>query len=250
MGTGTRMGMGTRTGSGRAEERRRSARNRTRTVDAIRHFYSARVIISADMELRLRAPGSSVRKAWCLSHHTEGVTGYKGREGSNEVESGIGVGGGNGDGNGVGGGNGSGDGAGTGVGKGVETRGRTQDGDGDGSGDGNESSSGDGNGDEDGNGGGDEGGIGEGGEEKKERKKPYNKSCRRHVGNGGDFGGKRKKCRKERVGPVAANPDHLENNKEAGRGTQDTQGLSKNCASRESVSPLSRLIRGFCNKYH
>ena len=63
MGTGTRMGMGTRTGSGRAEERRRSARNRTRTVDAIRHFYSARVIISADMEMRLRAPDSSVRKA-------------------------------------------------------------------------------------------------------------------------------------------------------------------------------------------
>ena len=34
--------------------------------------------------------------------------------------------------------------------------------------------------------------------------------------NGGDLGGKRKKCRKERVGPVAANPDNLESNKEAG----------------------------------
>ena len=37
MGTGTRMvtGAGTRTGSGRAEDRRRSARNRTRIVDAM-----------------------------------------------------------------------------------------------------------------------------------------------------------------------------------------------------------------------
>ena len=33
-------------------------------------------------------------------------------------------------------------------------------------------------------------------------------------------------------------------------GAQGTQGSSKNCTSRESVSPLSRLIRGFCNKYH
>ena len=29
-----------------------------------------------------------------------------------------------------------------------------------------------------------------------------------------------------------------------------TQGSSKKCTSRESVSPLSRLIRGFRNKYH
>ena len=70
------------------------------------------------------------------------------------------------------------------------------------------------------------------------------------MGNGGDLGGKRKKRRKERVGPVAANPDNLENNKEAGGGAQGTQGLSKNYTSRESVSPLSRLIRGFRNKYH
>ena len=32
--------------------------------------------------------------------------------------------------------------------------------------------------------------------------------------------------------------------------TQGTLSLSKNCTSRESVSPLSRLIRGFRNKYH
>ena len=40
--------------------------------------------------------------------------------------------------------------------------------------------------------------------------------CRRHVRQGRNLGGKRKKCRKERVGPVAANPHNLENNKEAG----------------------------------
>ena len=63
--------------------------------------------------------------------------------------------------------------------------------------------------------------------------------------------GKRKKCRKERVGSVAANPDNLESNKEAGGGSQGTQGSSKYCTSRESVSPLSRLIRGFrSNKYN
>ena len=59
-----------------------------------------------------------------------------------------------------------------------------------------------------------------------------------------------KKCRKERAGLVAANPDNLESTKEAEGGAQDTQGSSKNCTSRESVSPLSRLIRGFRNQYH
>ena len=70
------------------------------------------------------------------------------------------------------------------------------------------------------------------------------------MGNGGDLGGKREKCRKERVGPVAANPDNLESNKEAGGGAQGTRDLSKNCTSRDSVSPLSRLIRGFRKKYN
>ena len=42
-------------------------------------------------------------------------------------------------------------------------------------------------------------GIGEGGREAKKRKKPQN-SCRRRAGNGGDMGGKQKKCRNERVG--------------------------------------------------
>ena len=63
-------------------------------------------------------------------------------------------------------------------------------------------------------------------------------SCTRRAGNGGDTGGKRKKCRKDRVGSVAANPDNLESKKEAGGVAQGTQGSSKNCTSRESVSPL------------
>ena len=42
------------------------------------------------------------------------------------------------------------------------------------------------------------------------------KSARRHAGNGGDTGGKRKKCRKGRVGSVAANSDNLESNKKQG----------------------------------
>ena len=79
---------------------------------------------------------------------------------------------------------------------------------GDGSGDENESSSGDGNGDEDENGGGNEDGIEEGGGKAKKRKKPH-KSCRRHVNNGGDFGGKMGKRRQERVDLVAADPDNL-----------------------------------------
>ena len=55
---------------------------------------------------------------------------------------------------------------------------------------------------------------------------------------------------KERVGSVAANSDNLGGNKEAGGAAQGAQGSSKICTSRESVYPLSRLIRGFRNKYH
>ena len=132
---------------------------------------------------------------------------------------------------------------------GVGTRRRTPDGNGDGNGDGSEDSSGDGNGDDD-DGNGNENMIGEGGRGAKKLKKPQN-SCRRRAGNGGDTGGKKKKCRKERVDSVAANPDNLESNKEAGGGAQGAQGSRKNCNSRESVSPPSRLIRGFrSNKYH
>ena len=202
------------------------------------------------------------------AHRIEGVTGSERREGANGAGGGIGVGDGNGDGNEVGNvnGYGDGDGAGTGVqvneraqdgngdgsgdgaGTGAETRRRTPDGNGNGNGDGSEDSSGDGNGDED-NGNGNEDRIGEGGREAKKRKKAQN-CWRRHVETGGDLGGKRKKCSKERVGPVAANPGNLESNKEAGGEAQGTQGSSKNCTSRESVSSLSRLIRSFRNKYH
>ena len=42
---------------------------------------------------------------------------------------------------------------------------------------------------------------------------------------GGDKGGKRRKCRKERVGSVAANPDNLESNEEAGGGGTRYSGL-------------------------
>ena len=62
-------GDGTRTGSGRAEERRMSAKNRTRLVDAISPFHSVRFINSADGGWCLRAPDSSVRKARRLYTH-------------------------------------------------------------------------------------------------------------------------------------------------------------------------------------
>ena len=152
------------------------------------------------------------------------------------VEAGVGVNEGAQDGNG----DGSGDRA--GMGTEVETHRRTPDGNGDGP----KVSSGDGNGDE---GNGNEGRVGDGEKEAKKRQKPLN-SCRRQGGNGGDFGGTRKICRKGSVGPVAANSNIVEINKEAGGGAQGTLSLSKNCTSRESVSPLSRLIRGFRNKYH
>ena len=54
----------------------------------------------------------------------------------------------------------------------------------------------------------------------------------------------------ESVGSVAADPDNLENGKESIREAQGTRGLRKNCTSRESLCPLSRLIRGFRNEYH
>ena len=204
------------------------------------------------------------------AHRTGGATGSEGQEGANEVGGrirvGVGIGDGNRDVDGQGGGDGagagtgveankgaqdgnedgSGDGAGTGTGTGVGTRRRTPDGNGDGDGDGSEDCSGDGNVDDDN---GNENRIEEGGRGVKRRKKPQN-SCRRRAGNGGNMGGKRKKCRKERVGSVATNPDNLGSNKEAGWGEQGAQGSSKICTSRESMSLLSRLIRGFRNKYH
>ena len=54
----------------------------------------------------------------------------------------------------------------------------------------------------------------------------------------------------KRIGSVGADPNNLEISKEAGREVQCTQGLSKNCTNRESVSLLSHVIRGFRNKCH
>ena len=241
-----------------------------------RHSRSARVTISAYRGWCLRAPDSPIRKARRLYKRIVpgGVTGSEGQERANGVGGGIGVESGNGDGNGDvnghgdgdgagagtgvevkegaqdGNGDGSGDGAGTGTGTGtgVGTRRRTPDGNGDGNGDGSEDSSGDGNGDDD-NGNGNENKFGEAGREANKCKEPQN-SYRRRTVNGGHTGGKKKKCRKERVGSVAANPDNLESNKEAGGGAQGAQGSRKNCTRRKIVSPLSRLIRGFHNKYH
>ena len=84
-----------------------------------------------------------------------------------------------------------------------------------------EDCSGDASGDDDN---GNENRIGEGGSEAKTRKKPQN-SCRRRAGNGGEMGGTGKKCRKERVGSVAANPDNLGSNKELGGGGTRCSGL-------------------------
>ena len=171
------------------------------------HLCRQGVALASTRQLRSQGPVS------VQAHRTERVTGSEGREGANGVGGGIGVDGGNGDGNGVGGGNGDvnghGDGDGAGAGTGVEVNEGVQDGNGDGNGDGSEDSSGDGNGDEDNgnrdedngnrdadNGNGNEDRIGEGRREAKKRKKPQN-SCRRHVGNGGDLGGKRKNIEKK-----------------------------------------------------
>ena len=209
------------------------------------HLCRQRVALASTQQPHSQGPAS------VQAHGTGGVTGSEGQEGANGVGGGIGVGGENGDGNGDvhghgdGGGAGtgtgvevnegaqdrSGDGAGTGTGTGVGTRRRTPDGNGYENGDGSEDSSGEGNGDDD-NGDGNENSIGEGGREAKKGKKPQN-SCRRRAGNGGDTSEKVKtKCRKERVDSVAANPDNLESNKEAGGGAQDTQGSSKSCTGR------------------
>ena len=143
-------------------------------------------------------------------------------------------------------GDGRGGGAGAGTGTGVGTRRRTPDGNGNGDGDGSEDCSGDGNGDDDN---GTRTGLGRAeGRQKSARNRKMVVDAVRETGE--IRVEREKKCRNERVGSVAANPDTLGSNKEAGGGAQGTQGSSKNCTSRESVSPMSRLIRDFRNKYH
>ena len=197
-----------------------------------KHTYIEPIYIPTYIHTHLHTSSSTYyvkfnKYTYIQAHRTGGVTGSEGQQGAN------GVGGGNGDfngdvnGDGAGTGTGvevnegaqDGDGSGDGAGTGVGNRRRTPDGNGDG--DGSEDSSGDGNGDEDN---GNEDRIGEGGRDAKNRKKPQN-SCRCHVVNGGDTGGKRKKCRKERVGSAAANPDNLESNKEAGGGCTKYPGF-------------------------
>ena len=74
----------------------------------------------------------------------------------------------------------------------------------------------------------------------KKRKKPQN-SCRRRAGNGGDMGGKRKKCRKERVRSVAANSDDLGSYKEAGGGEHKVLRAQVRFVQVERVCPLCRV---------
>ena len=212
------------------------------------------------------------------AHRTGGVTGSEGQEGANGVGGGIGVGGGNADGNGDVDGHGDGAGAGTGV----EVNEGAQDGNGDGSGDGAGTGTGAGTGRERGRGWGpvDEHRMGTGtgtgteartvaeigtgttipgtriglgraeGRRKSARNRKIAVDAVRETEETWVESEKNVPGRKERVGSVAVNPDNLGSNKEAGGGAQGAQGSSKICTSRESVSPLSRLIRGFRNTYH
>ena len=54
------------------------------------------------------------------------------------------------------------------------------------------------------------------------------------------MGGKRKKCRKERVGSVAANSDNMGSNKEAGGGAQGSRAQVR-FVQVERVCPLCRV---------
>ena len=58
--------------------------------------------------------------------------------------------------------------------------------------------------------------------------------------HGGDMGGKQNKCRKERVGSVAANPDNLGSNKEAG-GEHKVLRVQVRFVQVERVCPLCRV---------
>ena len=49
---------------------------------------------------------------------------------------------------------------------------------------------------------------------------------------------------------LAINALNVRNNNNNNNNNMHIYGSSKNCTSRENVSPLSRLIRGFRNKYH
>ena len=63
-------------------------------------------------------------------------------------------------------------------------------------------------------------------------------------GKRGILGGNRKERRQESIGSVAADPEDLENSKEAGREAQDTQSLRKNLQV-ERVCPLFAFAERF-----
>ena len=58
------------------------------------------------------------------------------------------------------------------------------------------------------------------------------------------------KTKHESIGSVAANQESIENAKKAEREALGTQGSSKNCRCRGSVSSSWRLIKSFRNKYN
>ena len=59
------------------------------------------------------------------------------------------------------------------------------------------------------------------------------------------MGGKRKKCRKERVGSVAANPDNLGSNKEAGGGVGES-AMPDSKENKQADASSRRFRRHFC----
>ena len=82
-----------------------------------------------------------------------------------------------------------------------------------------------------------------------EKRKKLQRSFRRDVGNGGGLGGNRN-TRTRKCWFSSCRPRYSrEQQGSRGRSTRYS-GLSKNCTSRESVSPLSRTIIGFRNKYN
>ena len=97
--------------------------------------------------------------------------------------------------------------------------------------------------------------IREGGEEakkhkKRKKRKKSQKSYTREVETGETWaeGERRRQESVGSAGSVDVDPKDLENRKEAKSEAHGDQGLSNNC--RERVSPLSRLIVGFRNRYH
>ena len=91
------MGTRTRTGSGRAQERRISARNRSRIVDAIKHFHSVRVSIFVATEGGAcghpTAPSARPGTCTCASHrgcNRVRGTGRSERGGSGNGNGGVG----------------------------------------------------------------------------------------------------------------------------------------------------------------